>query len=56
MLASVLAITFACMMTYATLGGRVRALLARRRARRVMNAAFGLSSIGLGAGIALDRR
>ena len=56
MLASVLAITFVCMMTYATLGGRVRALLARRRARRVMNAAFGLTFVGLGAGIALDRR
>ncbi len=56
MLTSVLAITFACMMAYATLGGRVRALLARRRARRALDAAFGLSFIGLGAGIALDRR
>ncbi len=56
MLVSVLAITFACMMAYATLGGRVRALLARRRARRALDAAFGLSFIGLGAGIALDRR
>ncbi len=56
MLAAVLAITFACMMTYAILGGRVRALRARRRARRAMHGAFGLSFVGLGAGIALDRR
>ncbi len=56
MLTSVLAITFVSMMAYAILGGRVRALLARRRARRALRAAFGLSFIGLGAGIALDRR
>ncbi len=56
MLGSVLAITFVCMMAYSTVGGRVRTLLARARARRAMNTAFGISFVGLGAGLALDRR
>lgn len=56
MLAAVLAITFLCMMTYSAAGGRIRALLARRRARRALNAAFGVSFVGLGAGLALERR
>jgi threonine/homoserine/homoserine lactone efflux protein len=56
MLGATLIITFLCMMTYAAAGDRLRALLARRRARRAMNAAFGLSFIGLGVGLALEDR
>ena len=56
MTSSILTITFACMMLYAALGDRIKSLFARVKLRVLFNRIIGVSFIGLGVGLALDRK
>jgi threonine/homoserine/homoserine lactone efflux protein len=56
MLATVLAVTFVCMMLYAAAGQRIRTALANRRILRRFNYAAGTIFVGLGVGLALERK
>jgi homoserine/homoserine lactone efflux protein len=56
MTSSILTITFACMMLYAALGDKIKNLFARAKLRTLFNRIIGGSFIGLGVGLALNRK
>jgi len=56
MLGSTLAMTFACMLGYATLGARIQGLFRRPRFRKGLQRGLGAALVGFGAGLAMDRR
>jgi threonine/homoserine/homoserine lactone efflux protein len=56
MLASILVITFACMMLYATAGETFRNFLRSRKRARQFNRIVGLSFVGISLRMAFDRR
>ena len=51
-----LATTFGCMMLYATAGARIQGLFRRARFRAAFQRGVGATLVGLGAGLALERR
>ena len=56
MLMTVLSVTFACMMLYATAGARIQGLLRWPRFRSVFQRTLGGILVCFGAGLALDRK
>jgi len=56
MLAAVLAITFASLMLYATLGERIQSAIASAHVRRWFQRTVGATFVALGAGLALEQR
>lgn len=56
MLMAVLVITFASMMLYASVGQRIQFATMNTRARRWFNRTVGTTFVGLGVGLALDRK
>lgn len=56
MLMTVLSVTFACMMLYATAGARIQGWLRWPRFRSVFQRSIGGTLVGFGAGLALDRK
>jgi len=56
MVASVLLITFTSMMAYAVAGQRIQGAISRQSVRRIFNRVVGATFLGLGLGLAFERR